>query len=153
MEIERKWLLSSLPPLRLIEEGYAEQFYLSVNPEVRVRRYVALDRKIKEYFYLTIKGEGTLVRDELELIIPADFYEEVKFLTNKPPITKKIYTFELGQHHLIVSNVENRFLYGEIEFDSIDEATNFSFPLDDAVEVTDDPAYKMKNYWAKTRLA
>ena len=61
MEIERKFLINSLPadlnsyPFHLIEQGY-----LNTDPVVRVRRQ-------DEEFYLTYKGKGFLAREEYNL--------------------------------------------------------------------------------------
>lgn len=43
------------------------------------------------------------------------------------------------------------FIYGEIEFNSVEEANDFSVPKWFEKEVTDDMNYKMANYWQITR--
>lgn len=50
------------------------------------------------------------------------------------------------------AGTEHEFYYGEIEFES--EAAAEAFVPGDflGTEVTDDDAYKMKNYWSRTRL-
>ena len=153
MEIERKWLLKELPKARLVEHGFVEQFYVSVEPEVRLRRSEVLDGKERIPYRLAIKGNGTLVREEIQVAVPQEFYEQVRNLIGKDPISKEVWTFNLDGYKLEVSKVENQFLYAEIEFDTVEQANAYVMPLVDAVEVTNDPAYKMKNYWRRTRLA
>lgn len=46
---------------------------------------------------------------------------------------------------------DGAFIYAEIEFETEEQARNYQPPIDDAVEVTDNPEYKMKNYWLRTR--
>ena len=46
---------------------------------------------------------------------------------------------------------DGAFIYAEIEFESEEQARDYQFPIDDAIEVTDDSNYKMKNYWLRTR--
>ena len=71
MEIERKFLISSLPddlesyPFHLIEQGY-----LNTDPVVRVRRQ-------DNEFYLTYKGKGFLAREEYNLPLNREAYEHL----------------------------------------------------------------------------
>ena len=51
MEIERKFLISSLPPLDSCPFHVLEQGYLSTDPVIRVRRE-------DDEYYLTYKGKG-----------------------------------------------------------------------------------------------
>ena len=59
MEIERKFLVGSLPDLTGVKYSEIKQGYFSINPEGRVRK------KDDEY-YITEKGEGDMVREEKE---------------------------------------------------------------------------------------
>ena len=59
MEIERKFLIGTLPCLDGVRYDEIEQAYVSVNPEVRVR-------KKGNKYYQTEKGEGAMVRTESE---------------------------------------------------------------------------------------
>ena len=74
LEIERKFLMDGFPiGLELLAEVEIEQGYISFNPEVRIRK--AVDRFTgKEEFWLTIKGDGDVARDEIETEITSDFY-------------------------------------------------------------------------------
>lgn len=149
MEIERKWILQSVPTeFRLVRNSQVEQFYVSTSPEVRLRHNPASN----EPFRITIKGEGTLAREEIETKISENFYNQVKEFVNKPPIKKDYSIFNCGGYPLAVSVVDDgAFIYAEVEFESEEQARGFQLPIDDAVEVTENTDYKMKNYWLRTR--
>lgn len=149
MEIERKWILKRVPTeFRLVRNSQIEQFYLSTSPEVRLRHNPASN----EPFRITVKGEGTLSREEIETKISENFYNQIKEFVGKPPIKKDYSIFNCGGYPLAVSVVDNgEFIYAEVEFESEEQALNFQLPIDDAVEVTDNSEYKMKNYWLRTR--
>lgn len=149
MEIERKWILQRVPTeFRLVKNSHVEQFYVSTNPEVRLRHNPAS----KEPFRITVKGEGSLTREEIETEISEDFYNQLKDFVGKPPIKKNYSVFNCGGYPLTVSVVDDgAFIYAEIEFESEEQARDYQFPIDDAIEVTDDSNYKMKNYWLRTR--
>lgn len=149
MEIERKWILQRVPTeFRLVRNSQVEQFYVSTSPEVRLRHNPASN----EPFRITIKGEGTLSREEIETKISENFYNQVKKFVGKSPIKKDYSIFNCGGYPLAVSVVDDgAFIYAEIEFESEEQARDFQLPIDDAVEVTENTEYKMKNYWLRTR--
>ena len=70
MEIERKFLVKKIPDLTNLQAIYIEQGYLSFSPEVRIR-------KKDEKFYLTVKSDGDIVREEYEIEISQNTYEEL----------------------------------------------------------------------------
>lgn len=149
MEIERKWLLDKLPDLKPVKYGLIEQSYISTEPvEVRLRKSY-FDNEI--FFYLTIKGEGDLAREEVEIELLAQQYEALSYFIQKSPIKKEYWVFNLDGYKLEVSNVDGRFLYGEIEFDTLEQAEAFKMPLDRAIEITYNSSYKMKNYWNENK--
>ena len=147
MEIERKWILQRVPTeFRLARNAQVEQFYVSTSPEVRLRHNPASN----EPFRITI--EGTLSREEIETKISENFYNQVKEFVNKSPIKKDYSIFNCGGYPLAVSVVDNgAFIYAEVEFESEEQARDFQLPIDDAIEVTENTEYKMKNYWLRTR--
>ena len=149
MEIERKWILQRVPTeFRLVRNSQVEQFYISTSPEVRLRHNPASN----EPFRITIKGEGTLSREEIETQVSENFYTQVKEFVNKSPIKKDDSIFNCGGYPLAVSVVDDgAFIYAEVEFESEEQARDFQLPIDDAVEVTENTEYKMKNYWLRTR--
>lgn len=149
MEIERKWILQRVPTeFRLVRNSQVEQFYVSTSPEVRLRYNPASS----EPFRITVKGEGTLSREEIETEVSEDFYNQLKDFVNKSPIKKDYSIFNCSGYPLAVSIVDNgAFIYAEIEFETEEQAHDYQLPIDDAVEVTEKSEYKMKNYWLKTR--
>ena len=84
LEIERKFLMDGFPiGLEVISEVEIEQGYISFDPEVRIRK--ATDRYTgKEEFRITIKGNGDLIREEIETTISSDFYyDAADFLSGR----------------------------------------------------------------------
>lgn len=61
----------------------------------------------------------------------------------------------IGDYELTVGVVDagadHEFCYGEIEFLNEAEAKKFKAPEWFGRDVTDDPYFKMKNYWKRTR--
>lgn len=149
MEIERNWILQRIPTeFRLVKNTQMEQFYVSTSPEVRLRHNPASN----EPFRITIKGEGALSREEIETKISENFYNQVKEFVNNTPIKKDYSIFNCGGYPLAVSVVDDgAFIYAEVEFESEEQARDFQLPIDDAIEVTENTDYKMKNYWLRTR--
>ena len=162
MEIERQWLfdIDKVPMHSSFGYKDMEQSYLSLEPEVRLRKETL--KSIFESdptYWITIKGNGDLSREEINKEITKEEYEALKRIGNitEDKVIKKIhwetyidqYKLELN---IVDKGTENEFCYGEIEFGSEEEALAFE-PLDwFGEEVTYDNSYKMKNYWKRTRL-
>ena len=71
MEIERKYLISSLPEhLEQYPHRQLEQGYLSTSPVVRVR-------KDDDKYELTYKSKGLMVREEHNLPLTKESYEHL----------------------------------------------------------------------------
>ena len=155
-EIERKWILTKVPAeFSLILRADAEQSYLSVNPEVRLRRRT--DRGCEPTHFLDIKSDGSLVRKEVSIPISGMEYDAIREVSGKPVIKKDWHLFRLPDGRkmevtVVDKGTENEFIYAEVEFPTKEEAENFAFPIGSAIEVTSDPIYKMKNYWLRTRV-
>lgn len=172
-EIERKWIINAdilrylmkddkflLSDYRIITQGY-----LSIEPEIRIRRDFYPNINITKYF-LSYKSSGTLSRDEYEVEINKDDYMHLYGIldTRKNMESKLIYKeyYNYKMEELLgiefeISNVDNNELtYLEIEFKSEEAANNFKIPdaLNEFIikEVTNDASYKMKNYWKTTRI-
>ncbi len=155
LEIERKFLMKEFPAdLELLREVDIWQGYISIEPEVRIHRAKYRDAD-KEDFRLTLKGDGTLSRAEVKTDVDKEFYQEVRGLMAGEMIYKDYRSYRLGDYVLEVCHVDpglpSEFIYGEIEFESEEEACAFVKPAFLGEEVTDDDAYKMKNYWKRTR--
>lgn len=157
MEIERKWLIKGFPNKNFVIDHSAaiDQAYLSIDPEVRIRRSIVGEgSSIATNCSLTIKSNGTLSRSEVEIEISDDQYEELRRFMLFEPIGKKYRVYNFAGYHIEMSIVDNTWYYAEVEFESEKDAEEFEFPFPNLVvkEVTDDPNFKMKNYWKYSRI-
>ena len=150
MEIERKWRIDRFPDLE--EERSAEmwQGYLSLSPEVRIRKTF---RNGGWSYRLAIKGEGSLCRVEVEPHITQEDYEALEGMLEKPPVHKEWRGYRLPTGQLLeVSQVDGgeptSFMYAEVEFDSVEEAESFVAPDFLGEEMTGNNGFRMKHYWA-----
>ena len=100
-------------------------------------------------FALTACSSGEALPNE-------EFYQEALGLMGGEMIYKDYRSYHLGRYILEVCHVDPgtpwEFMYGEIEFESEEEACAFRKPEYLGEEVTELPCYKMKNYWNETRL-
>ena len=117
MEIERKYLIHTLPddyasfPHKEIEQGY-----LSTDPVVRIR-------KADDDYILTYKGSGLMVREEYNLPLNQDAYLHLRKKADGILIHKIRYKIPYQQKYTIAP-----LMLAEVEFDSEDEANNFTPP-------------------------
>jgi Uncharacterized protein conserved in bacteria len=149
-EIERKWLLSSIDVKEydLISETKVEQAYVSENPEVRIRN------ENNTEFSLTLKDNGTVDRVEVQIPITAEQYTEIlNEMIQKPPIVKIYRKYRLPNDLILeVSDVDDgAFFYAEVEFSSIEKANSFLPAFEFLKEVSENPEYRMRAYWTRTR--
>ena len=92
MEIERKFLISKFPSdLPEIERADMYQAYLSTSPVVRIRKK---QTQKSSSFKLCIKGEGTLVREEVEFPILEDEFLRLSNIAKNKFIHKEFRTYE-----------------------------------------------------------
>lgn len=158
MEIERKWLLKELPDIQEEKRVRITQGYISIHPEVRIRSYEVISGKDQGHidYLITVKGDGDLVREEVEKYITQDEFERLAKLIGRPLIEKDYWKYRFYGYVLECAVVDpgtkDAFLYGEIEFPSEEKANAYIMPLEGAVDVTCDRRYKMKNYWVRTRI-
>ncbi len=156
MEIERKWSMERAPDLPVRCHLRVEQSYLSLSPEVRIRRYEDLERAGAVSFDLTIKSDGTLAREEVIKELTEEEYHVLASLLKLPPIVKDYTNYEMGGYVLEFSVVDpgrpGGFSYAEVEFPTLEEAERFQAPEWFGREMTYETPYKMKNYWRDTRL-
>ncbi len=151
MEIERKFLIDDFPDLPLLEEAQVYQGYLSVDPVVRIR---SKDTDAGTDFKLCIKGKGSIARTEVEIPITQGQFEELKGLLKAEMVHKDYKVYALpGGRRLECSRVDEgsptEFLYAEVEFTSLEEALSFPMPPFLLQDVTEDPYYKMNQYWQR----
>ena len=155
LEIERKFLMDGFPiGLEILSEVEMEQGYISIDPEVRVRR--SYDLKTGEVqCFITLKGDGDLTRTEIETEIDENFYYDVCDFLGVTMITKDYKKYKLGEWKLEVACVDGgtprEFYYGEIEFPTEQDAKDFNPPNFFGREITFSEDHKMKNYWKRTR--
>lgn len=89
MEIERKYLIRSLPEFCLSYPfTWIEQGYLCTDPVVRVRRD-------GDAFYLTYKGKGLLAREEYNLSLTREAYDHLIQKADGIVLTKRRYRIPL----------------------------------------------------------
>lgn len=156
LEIERKFLIDGFPiGLDIISEVRIEQGYVSLDPEVRLRKATDIHTG-EEEFRITIKGDGDLVRNEIETEIDCNFYYDTMDFLGVRMIKKDYKKYKLGRWNLEVAHVDQgtdwEFFYAEIEFPTEQDAKDFIVPNFLGREITFNEDYKMKNYWKRTRL-
>ncbi len=122
MEIERKFLVDKIPPLQDLKFHEITQAYISVTPEVRVR-------KKGEKYYRTEKGEGAMIREEIEYEISKEEYEKGVELCEGRLLEKTRYyipdapyTIELDIYH----GKHEGLVVCEIEFDTEENANAYT---------------------------
>lgn len=126
MEIERKFLINSLPErLEQYESKQIEQGYLCTNPVVRIRRS-------NENYILTYKGEGLMVREEYNLPLTKEGYEHMRQKVDGILIKKTRYLIPLTDRLTIELDIFSDKLEGlllaEVEFETEEEANSFIPP-------------------------
>lgn len=143
MEIERKYLLSALPPREILGPGAAiRQGYIDAgDPEIRVRQ------KGSELF-LTVKSGAGVRRRECEVQIPAATFEKLWPLTEGARVAKTRYTVPHGDLRWEIDEFGGALvgLYlAEVELASESEAVTPPAFLSILRDVTDDSRYKNKS--------
>lgn len=153
MEIERKFLLRTLPQLPVMDIRYIEQGYLSTEPEVRIRSKFPYGGS--RTHTLCIKSNGMLSREEIETTLTPTKFETLVPMCGAPLLRKVYLKYQWNDYTLECSVVDpgapHSFIYAEIEFATEEEAQAFEPPSFFGKEVTDDPAYKMKNVWEQLK--
>ncbi len=126
MEIERKFLIQSLPDnLESFPYHQIEQGYLCTDPVVRIRRQ-------DEEYYLTYKSKGLMVREEYNLPLTREAYIHLRPKIDGVLIAKKRYLIPLPPSHTIELDIfENDLaplVLAEVEFSTEQEANAFVPP-------------------------
>lgn len=143
LEIERKFLVKELPndlskyKCRIIEQGY-----LNTHPVVRVRRD-------NDDYYLTYKGSGLISREEYNLPLNKESYENLVKKSDGNIITKKRYEIPDGNGYTIELDVFEGLFSGtilaEVEFPSLEEANSYVCPDWFGEDVTNNKEYHNSN--------
>ena len=154
-EIERKFLIDAFPDdLSLLHIQRVYQAYLSLEPEVRLRRAEQDGQDAARS--LTTKSGSGLVRREVRIDLSREQFDALAELIPQPFISKdyRVYRLPGGlelECSLVDEGTDTAFLYAEIEFPSVEAAKAFPpLPLFKQ-EVTENPAYRMNRYWKDTR--
>lgn len=126
MEIERKYLIHSLPenleqyPCKQIEQGY-----LNTDPVVRIRRS-------NDKYTLTYKGKGLLVREEYNLPLNAESFTHMKSKIDGILVTKCRYLIPFAEKYTIELDIFEGdlapLILAEVEFETEEEANTFTPP-------------------------
>lgn len=143
MEIERKFLVASLPDLNNVVFKELKQAYLSFEPEVRIR---SLDNNL---FYLSEKSTGDLSRSEIGTQVDIVSFQILTNLAQGRTISKTRYYVSLNNNLTAEIDIYHDELEGliivETEFKSEMEANEFAVPSWYGKEITYDKRYKNKN--------
>ena len=134
MEIERKFLIDSLPPnLETYPRRALEQAYLCTDPVVRIRRS-------DDHCTLTYKSSGLMIREEYNLPLTDSGYEHLLGKADGNIIRKIRYLIPLDGGLTceldIFSKPFEMIRLAEVEFASEEEALAFSPPEWFGEEVT-----------------
>lgn len=137
VEIERKFLINieKFPLHKLEDPCWIRQGYLSRDPVVRVRHVARPNQG-----FITVKGKGTLSRQEFEYEIPPDDATALLALCPRTIVKQRS---RLGRWELDHFTTPNIGWLAEIELESPDET--FEKPEWLGKEVTDDPSYANVN--------
>ena len=139
MEIERKYLISTLPrnldqyPCKQIEQGY-----LCTDPVVRIRRS-------NDKYTLTYKGKGLMVREEHNLPLNAEAFSHLKEKIDGILIQKRRFLIPYMEKYTIELDIFDGelapLILAEVEFPSEEEANSFVPPDWFGEDVTFSTAY------------
>lgn len=143
MEIERKYLVKSLPEnLENYEQKRISQGYICTNPVVRIRRS-------NDDYFLTYKGSGLMAREEYEMPLTAEAFEHMLPKIDGILIDKIRYMIPLDEKHVaeldIFQGVLAPLRLVEVEFESIEDANSFVPPAWFGDDVTNSGEYHNSN--------
>lgn len=151
MEIERKFLVASLPeglsdlPSAEIEQSYLD-FGDGEEPERRIRRLVKENETV---FFYTEKGKGDFSREEEEYEISEYTYLRLGELSVSATVKKVRHYVNLGDGLTAELDIYGGELSGlmtvEVEFPSLDGSKKFVPPAWFGEEITYDAKYRNKN--------
>ncbi|HXC65868.1 MAG TPA: CYTH domain-containing protein [Nitrospiraceae bacterium] len=140
-EIERKWLVHDLPGLGDLKCEQIIQGYLSISSdgvEIRIRR------KGDDCFE-TVKSQGVLTRNELEVEISQDQFLALWPATEGRRLEKCRYTMTENGHQVeldVYRGLLEGLVVAEVEFESAEESRRFAPPTWFGDEVTNNKHYK-----------
>ena len=87
MEIERRWLVNGWPEGTPAQVWHMAQGYFAVRPAVRIRREAREGGPVQ--YVLCFKGKGGLAREEVELELCPEVFQQLAQLIGRPLIQKE----------------------------------------------------------------
>ena len=142
MEIERKYLVKiDSEDLKKYSYIDLEQGYLSTSPVIRVR-------KAGDEYYLTYKGSGLMAREEYNLPLTAESYENLIKKCDGVVIRKRRHIIPYDKYTIELDVFSEPFaplVMAEVEFETLEEAKDFKAPDWFLKEVTEDRRYHNSN--------
>ncbi|MBN1193649.1 MAG: CYTH domain-containing protein [Coriobacteriia bacterium] len=140
MEIERKFLLAELPPAAAgAALSRLRQGYLVAGPEVEVRV-----RDADGTYSLTVKSGTGMVREEFEIALDAEQFDELWPATDGRRVEKQRYTLAADGLRYEIDVYEGALqglMTAEVEFSTVESAEAFCPPGWLGAEVTGDAGY------------
>ena len=142
MEIERKFLVDSLPSLEDCHSEKIIQAYISTDPVIRIRQ-------MGIQYFLTVKSHGHIMREEFEIPITKEQFHSLWEKIEVSPIEKMRYFIPLDQNLTSELDLYEGHLEGlstvEVEFSSLDAADDFTPPSWFGNDISLDNRYKNNN--------
>lgn len=149
MEIERKFLISTLPDnIQSYTFKKIQQGYISIDPVIRIRHS-------NSDFFLTCKGEGLLQREEFQVSISKDIYAHLSTKLDFPFLTKTRYLIPYKKYIIeldIFESYLNGLILAEVEFPTLEAANRFIPPNWFSKDVTHDPRFQNNNLCQHTSI-
>ena len=140
MEIEKKYLTKKVHfSLEGFKKAEISQCYISTEPVIRLRNHSGK-------YMLTVKGDGLISREELELNITKEQYERLIKKSETSIVIKTRYyiplkcglTAELDVYHSQLDGL----ITTEVEFSSLEEMETFAPPRWFGIDISDNKMYK-----------
>ncbi len=153
LEIERKYLVNpeniflERYPHKKIIQGY---IYDEKFTEIRIRK-VENESGTKYFYTVKISGNNAIQRNEIEFEITEEQFNSLlpKILANTHFIEKDRYLIPIENDLIAELDIYSNQLKGlstvEVEFPSLEVATNFQAPEWFGIDITSDKSYKNKN--------
>ncbi len=145
MEIERKFLPNPEAfkelDLAQYESHTIMQAYISRDPTIRIRR-------LDDSYILTVKSVALLAREEFELPLSLEQFENLSKKTEDGVIEKTRYLIPLKNHTAevdVFSGKLDGLILIEVEFDSLEDSQNFEPPSWFGEDVTNDRRFANSN--------
>lgn len=140
MEIEKKFLVKVIPSeLDKYTKNEISQAYISTDPTIRIR-------KSDTSYTLTIKGKGSIFREEFELGISEGQYKNLTLKAETPFVSKTRYIIPIENNLNAELDIYHLHLEGlytvEVEFSTISESKTFIPPNWFGKDISDDNRYK-----------